>query len=177
MNHVLHSDVLYFWFGTQLLLVPCSWSVQNASSAHWWTELQLQVENAEVQKQKYKNRTTYRCLVAYWLTTVEALYPKGYFIRSMWEPDLEIQNCCEHRYHNACDCQWVWPGSKWANHVGSMLQMFWQWCRCECCHSFSARISPITQPVTKVLLRYCQIVIIISEWNQETYAVSCYRLC
>ena len=177
MNHVLHSDVLYFWFGTQLLLVPCSWSVQNASSAHWWTELQLQVENAEVQKQKYKNRTTYRCLVAYWLTTVEALYPKGYFIRSMWEPDLEIQNCSEHRYHNACDCQWVWPGSKWANHVGSMLQMFWQWCRCECCHSFSARISPIIQPVTKVLQRYCQIVIIVSEWNQETYAVSCYRLC
>ena len=80
-------------------------------------------------------------------------YFQIFSVSQLWD---QIRNEKPECDANACDWQWVWRDLKsdgeWANHAGSMLQMFsWQRYRCECCHNFSIRNLPVVQRVIKLL--------------------------
>ena len=122
----------------------------------WYTRLFLegrhmgQLENAEMQKPKYRNgsmdmrkRVTYHpqlCVLRPCSQTVM------YWLPAKWEPDpgsSDGSKCC---YHNATVSLSVQTEPMTTASGPTMLALCswcshtWQWYRCECCHSFSLRL-------------------------------------
>ena len=127
----------------------------------------------EILKLKYGNEKSSHLLVFSTLLTcdcVAMLRPcglKGYYITVMWELDLRLQDCSQHRYHKLCMLQLTQKQDKW--WVGQPCGLYapgfsWQWYRC--CHSSSPMAQLTSYKTTP------EIVTVVSEWDNDKNALT-----